>query len=73
MTNSMIASSNAGFFGSIERKAPLWSGIGRAWADFTTYRRTLAELRALTDKQLGDLGLSRDTLRTTAHTAVYGY
>jgi uncharacterized protein YjiS (DUF1127 family) len=36
------------------------------------YRRTLAELSALGNRELNDMGLSRASLRAVAHEAVYG-
>jgi uncharacterized protein YjiS (DUF1127 family) len=46
--------------------------LGEAWERFRSYRATLGDLRALTDRQLADVGLTRETLRKTAHRAVYG-
>jgi len=44
----------------------------QAWERFLAYRETLADLRALTDRQLGDVGLTRATLKETARRAVCG-
>lgn len=41
-------------------------------ADYRAYRRTVAELRALSDHELVDLGLSRSGIRAAAVKAVYG-
>ena len=46
--------------------------LSQAWEKFRAYRATLADLRALTDRQLGDVGLTRATLREAARRAVYG-
>ena len=46
--------------------------LSQAWERFRAYRATLADLRALTDRQLGDVGLTRATLKETARRAVYG-
>ena len=46
--------------------------LGRAWGRNQAYRATLADLRALTDRQLGDVGLTRGMLKETARRAVYG-
>jgi uncharacterized protein YjiS (DUF1127 family) len=46
--------------------------LSQAWEKFRAYRATLADLRALTDRQLGDVGLTRGTLREAAHRAAYG-
>ncbi len=37
-----------------------------------TYRRTLEELSALSDRDLADLGLARGMIRTVAIEAAYG-
>lgn len=71
MTLTQITSSHANRFGTGEHPS-LWAGFGQALENYKTYRRTLRELRALTEQQLGDLGMCRDTLRGTAHRAVYG-
>lgn len=41
-------------------------------ADWFLYRRTLNELRALNERELADLGLSRFELRAVANEAIYG-
>lgn len=46
--------------------------LRQMWQDYVTYTRTVAELQALTDQQLADLGMQRRTLRSIARTAVYG-
>lgn len=43
-----------------------------AWADWRLYRRTLAELEALSDRDLADLGLFRQDLPAVARETVYG-
>lgn len=67
MTNATTMTAGAGFFGTETR-----SGLARSWANYTTYRRTLAELRNLSDRDLADLGMDRSGLRAIAHAAVYG-
>jgi uncharacterized protein YjiS (DUF1127 family) len=50
-----------------------WFGRARkALADYRLYRRTLAELEALNDRELADLGLSRLVIREIAYDSVYG-
>jgi uncharacterized protein YjiS (DUF1127 family) len=39
---------------------------------YQAYRATFADLRALTDRQLSDVGMTRSTLREAARRAVYG-
>lgn len=58
--------------GTEQDKNTVSARLSQAWEKFQAYRTTLADLRALTDRQLGDVGLTRDTLKATAHRAVYG-
>ncbi len=46
--------------------------LGEARQKFRSYRATLRDLRALTDRQLADVGLTRDMVKETAHRTVYG-
>ncbi|MBP7003070.1 MAG: DUF1127 domain-containing protein [Amaricoccus sp.] len=46
--------------------------IAARMARFAEYRRTLAELRALTPRQLTDAGLHGRDLKTVARTSIYG-
>lgn len=46
-------------------------GLTQRFARYKTYRRTLDELEALTDRELADLGVSRLTLRSIAYKAAY--
>lgn len=55
----------------IEISAGIYALMTRI-ADYRAYRRTVAELRALGDRELSDLGLSRSGIRAAAITAVYG-
>lgn len=50
----------------------LFAGISKAFADWMLYHRTLAELRALSARELADLGLSAADLRAVAFKGVYG-
>lgn len=74
MTTATAAKYPAGFFvSSAERNVgTLTRSLRRRWADYRAYRATLAELGSLTDRQLGDLGLTRGEIRATARRAVYG-
>ena len=47
-------------------------GIRGTWERYKAYRATCAELNALTDRQLSDLGMGRKSIRAVAHRAVYG-
>jgi uncharacterized protein YjiS (DUF1127 family) len=46
--------------------------LRKALADYRLYRRTLAELESLSDRELRDLDLSRFSLREIAYDSVYG-
>jgi uncharacterized protein YjiS (DUF1127 family) len=45
--------------------------IRRVIADYRLYRQTLAELEALSPRELRDLGLSRFAIRQVAYDSVY--
>ena len=51
----------------------LFSRLSGAIADYRLYRRTLAELEGLSNRELRDLGISRFSVRQIARDAVYGY
>ncbi|MFT3974456.1 MAG: DUF1127 domain-containing protein [Amaricoccus sp.] len=72
MTASSTAKFGSGFTVVGERTEGLLGRINRAWQDFRAYHATLAELRALSDRQLADLGLGRAGIRGIAHRSVYG-
>jgi uncharacterized protein YjiS (DUF1127 family) len=55
-----------------ERTGSWTAGLGRALSNYLAYRATRAELSGLTDKQLADIGLSRDALKRVAREAVKG-
>lgn len=46
--------------------------LRRAFTDYRTYRHTIAELEALSNRELRDLGLSRFAIRQVAYDSVYG-
>ncbi len=46
-------------------------GVSHRWSQYKTYRNTLDELEALTDRELADLGISRLSLRSIAYKAAY--
>jgi uncharacterized protein YjiS (DUF1127 family) len=54
------------------RSHGLFAGLRQAIADYALYRRTLAELQSLTDRELRDLGISRFSVREIAYDSVYG-
>ena len=74
MTTTIAAPQETGLAGAGAGQADQgWTArLRRAWAEHRAYRSTLAELEALTDRELRDLGLSRWDLRSVAREAVYG-
>lgn len=56
--------------GIVERTGALVQRLRKAWNDHATYRRTVNELSALSDRELADLGLHRSNIRQTALDAV---
>ena len=54
------------------RFAGLFGGISRRFTQYRTYRTTLDELEALSDRELADLGIARTMLRSVAYQAAYG-
>ena len=51
--------------------AGLLGGLTQRFDRYRTYRRTLDELQALSDRDLADLGVSRLQLRSIAYSAAY--
>ena len=73
MTTATAARADAGIFtAGPERPLGISTRLQHAWHRRRAYRRTLAELRGLTDRQLDDLGVSRPDLERFARQAVYG-
>jgi uncharacterized protein YjiS (DUF1127 family) len=58
--------------GVMDRLAVLKDGVVTALQQRRTYARTVAELNALTDRELTDLGISRLSIPDIAHEAAYG-
>ena len=54
------------------RVAGLVGELSQRFERYKTYRRTLDELQALSDRELTDLGLSRSMCRAIAYKAAYG-
>ena len=55
-----------------ERFATVLETLRAAMARRAIYRQTVSELRALSDKDLGDLGIHRSEIRRMAQEAAYG-
>lgn len=53
------------------RRAGLINGMTQRFQKYRTYRQTLDELEALSDRELADLDLHRSMLRAIAYRAAY--
>ncbi|MBP7242977.1 DUF1127 domain-containing protein [Amaricoccus sp.] len=71
MTTALLAPFRAGVHQESAYDG-LFSRVAARIVKFTQYRRTLAELQALADWQLRDLGIAGMDLRTLARKAAYG-
>ncbi|AHM05711.1 hypothetical protein roselon_03455 [Roseibacterium elongatum DSM 19469] len=68
-----FVSSNRGTSVSLgNRLGEIGQQAAEAYANWRMYRRTLAELQALSGRELADLGLNRSLLRRAALEAAYG-
>ena len=47
-------------------------GLRAAWDKYRAFRASVAELDALTDRQLADVGIAREAIGPHVRTAVYG-
>ena len=54
-----------------QRLIQLRAGLSTRLANYRTYRATLAQLSALSDRELGDVGVTRGMIRTVASDATY--
>lgn len=54
------------------RPTGLLARVRHSLAEYRKFRRTVAELDALNDRELADLGISRTDIRFVAREAVYG-
>jgi uncharacterized protein YjiS (DUF1127 family) len=67
-TSSNDLSIAVGVYGLISRL----TALSARYADYRAYRETVTELSKLSSRELADLGLSRGTIASVAHEAVYG-
>lgn len=61
-----IAGAWRGEFRETSRLDALLNRLQRRWDVYKTYRRTVEELEALSDRELNDVGISRYDIRTVA-------
>ena len=52
--------------GFVGRLGEISQMVRESWAHYRIYRQTLAELSALSERELADLGLSRAEIKSTA-------
>jgi uncharacterized protein YjiS (DUF1127 family) len=64
-TRSAAISSEGGFF------SRLVAGLVDRYTQYAAYRKCVAELSALNDRELRDLGLHRSMIRSLAHEEAY--
>ena len=55
-----------------DRIKSLFASVKAAYARDASYRRTVRELSALSNRDLADLGISRGEIKYLAHEAAYG-
>ncbi|MEF3046241.1 DUF1127 domain-containing protein [Pseudotabrizicola sp. L79] len=67
-----VNSSRAASLGLADRIAALFKGMTEAMERRRVYNRTLRELRALSTRELADLGIHRSMITRVAMEAAYG-
>jgi uncharacterized protein YjiS (DUF1127 family) len=58
--------------GLLSALAALFTTLAEKRARFVEYRRVLAELNSMSDRELADIGISRHSTRDLAEQAAYG-
>lgn len=66
-----IAVNTSADAGIVARVAGFATELKARFERYSVYRKTLAELQTLSNRELADLGLSRSMLRRTAFEAAY--
>ena len=67
-----VSSNRTTTLGLVDRLAEIRKDLADAWRAYSVYRQTLAELQALSPRELNDLGLNPTMLRSIALEAAYG-
>ncbi len=67
-----VNTTRAGMAQRTTRMSGIFAHLGDALARRRVYRRTLEELRQLSDRELADLGISRLNIADVAREAAYG-
>lgn len=68
----MSMSSNIQSHRSANRLSGFVGAVSQRYTRYKTYRTTLDELEALSDRDLADLGIARSMIRSIAYQAAYG-
>jgi len=72
MTTAIATPAAVGVRASERALGNTQDGPRAAWQKYRAYRSSVAELAALTDRQLADVGIARSAIRTHARAAVFG-
>ncbi len=72
MAYTTYGSATAAPAGLRDRLSTRLAAVRADYARWRTYRKTVAELAALSNRDLTDLGLSRSMISSVAHEAAYG-
>lgn len=74
MTTAIATASGAGVLatGSERALGTRHDGLRAAWNQYRAYRASIAELSALSDRHLADVGIARSAIRQHARGTVYG-
>jgi uncharacterized protein YjiS (DUF1127 family) len=74
MTTAIATAPGAGVLTAGAERALGTGKVGprAAWDKYRAYRASIAELNALTDRQLADVGIARAAIRPHVRTAIYG-
>jgi len=72
MTTKTAQPGRAFLAGAVAAPSRRISELRAAWAQYREYLDTLAELQALTDRELADIGINRLMVKDVARDAIYG-
>lgn len=67
-----VNSSRTATFGYADRAVQFFKSVREGLERRRVYRQTLSELRALSNRELADLGIHRSMITRVAHEAAYG-
>ncbi len=67
-----ITASDKNYVSIIGRAANFLASLDKSKSDRRLYEKTLNELEDMSDHELADLGMSRETMHEVVHKAVYG-